>query len=95
MHPCKLLYCVSSLKYCVCSLESSLNVLSEEHIRRILRARVNGKARLVSKAHKQKRSRCLNRKLLSWDGENCIFPKVTNMGSMFGHRIDYNRKGVL
>ena len=31
-----------------------------------------------------------HRKLLSWDHENYIFPKVTKMGSIFGHRIDYN-----
>ena len=28
---CKLRYCVSSLKYCVCSLERSLNVSLEEY----------------------------------------------------------------
>ena len=32
---------------------------------------------------------------LSWDGENYIFPKVTKMGSIFGHRMDYNGVGVL
>ena len=32
----------------------------------------------------------MNRKLLSWDHENYIFSEVTKMGSMFGHRIDYN-----
>ena len=31
------------------------------------------------------------RQLLSWDRENYIFLKVTNMGSIFGHRLDYNR----
>ena len=30
----------------------------------------------------------MNRKLISWDGENYIFPKVTKMGSIFGYRID-------
>ena len=39
--------------------------------------------------------RCTNVKLLSWDRENYIFPKVTKMGSIFGHRIDYNGVGVL
>ena len=37
----------------------------------------------------------MNRKLLSWDHENYFFSKVTKMGSMFGHRIDYNGVGVL
>ena len=32
----------------------------------------------------------MNRKLLSWDRENYIFPKVTKMGSIFGHRIEYH-----
>ena len=35
----------------------------------------------------------MNRKLLSWDRENYTFPKVIEMGSIFGHRIDYNRVG--
>ena len=39
--------------------------------------------------------RCVNRKLQSWDREDYIFPKVTEMGSIFGHRIDYNGVGVL
>ena len=47
-------YCVSSLKYFVNLLQRSLNVSLEEHIRGILRARLNGKARLVCKGHKQK-----------------------------------------
>ena len=37
------------LKYCVISLQRSLCVSLEEHIRRIFRARLNGKARLVCK----------------------------------------------
>ena len=37
----------------------------------------------------------MNRRLLSWDRENYIFSKVTKMGSIFGHRIDYNGVGVL
>ena len=37
----------------------------------------------------------MNRKWLSWDRENYIFPKVTKMGSIFGHRIDHNGVGVL
>ena len=43
-----------SLKYFVSSLQRSLNVSLEEHIRRILRARLNGKARLVCKGRKLK-----------------------------------------
>ena len=35
------------------------------------------------------------KKLLSFDRENDVFPKVTKMGSIFGHRIDYNGEGVL
>ena len=35
----------------------------------------------------------MSRKLLSWDCENYIFPKVTKMGSIFGHRIDCNGVG--
>ena len=31
----------------------------------------------------------------SWDRENCIFPKLTKMRSIFGQRIDYNGVGVL
>ena len=33
-----------------------------------------------------------NRKCLSWSRENNIFsgPKVTKMGSIIGHRIDFN-----
>ena len=26
---------------------------------------------------------------IRWDRENYIFPKVSNMGSIIGHRIDY------
>ena len=37
------------LKYCVSSLQRSLQVSLEEHLRRILRARLNGEARLVCK----------------------------------------------
>ena len=37
----------------------------------------------------------MNRKLLSWDHKNYIFSKVTEMGSIFGHRIDYTGVGVL
>ena len=37
------------LKYCVSSLQRSLYVSLKEHTRRILRARLNGKARLVCK----------------------------------------------
>ena len=33
-------------------------------------------------------------KLPSWDRENDIFPKVTKMGSILGHRIDYMYNGV-
>ena len=33
--------------------------------------------------------------VISWDRANYIFLKVTKMGSMFGHRIDYNGVGVL
>ena len=36
----------------------------------------------------------MNKKLLSLDRKNTIFPKVTK-GSTFGHRIDYNGVGVL
>ena len=43
----------------------------------------------------QFKSRCINRKSLSWDLKNNIFPKVTKMGSIFAHRIDYNGVGVL
>ena len=43
-----------SLKYFVSSLQRSLNASLEEHIRRILRARLNRKARLVCKGHKLK-----------------------------------------
>ena len=43
----------------------------------------------------QFKSRCINRKLLSWDLKNNIFPKVTKMGSILAHRIDYNGVGVL
>ena len=35
------------------------------------------------------------KKLLSFDRENDVFAKVTKMGSVFGHRIDYNGVGVL
>ena len=42
------------LKYFVSSLQRSLNVSLEEHIRRIFRARLNGKARVVCKGHKLK-----------------------------------------
>ena len=37
----------------------------------------------------------MNRWLLSWDHENYIFSKVTKMGFIFGHRIDYTGVGVL
>ena len=40
-------------------------------------------------------SRGINRTWLSWDRENYISPKVTKMGSIIGHRIDYNGVGVL
>ena len=36
----------------------------------------------------------MNKRLLSLDRKNSIFPKVTK-GSTFGHRIDYNGVGVL
>ena len=36
---------------------------------------------------------CINRKWLSWDRENYIFQKVTNMGSIIGQKIDYNGRG--
>ena len=29
----------------------------------------------------------------SWDRENYIFPKVTKVGSILGHRIDYQYNG--
>lgn len=32
--------------------------------------------------------------IYSWDRENYIFPKVTKVGSIFGHRIDYQYNGV-
>ena len=35
------------------------------------------------------------RKLISWDRENYVFPKVARMRSIIGHRIDYNGIGVL
>ena len=37
-----------------------------------------------------------NRKRLSWDRENYIFAhaKVSKMGSVTGHRIDYNGVGL-
>ena len=38
--------------------------------------------------------RWVNSKLLSWDREKYIFPKVTEKGSLFGHRIDHNMVGV-
>ena len=31
--------------------------------------------------------------IYSWDRENYIFPKVTKVGSIFGHRIDYQYNG--
>ena len=31
---------------------------------------------------------------VSWDSENDICSKVTKIGSMIGHRIDYNGVGV-
>ena len=34
-------------------------------------------------------------KCISCDRENYVFPKVTKMGSIFDHRIDYNGIGVL
>ena len=34
-------------------------------------------------------------KVLTWDRENDIYAKVTNTGSAFGHRIDYNGVGVV
>ena len=37
----------------------------------------------------------MNRKLLSWDREKYIFPKVTKMGSIFGYRIENDGVGVL
>ena len=45
------------LRYCVSSLQCSLNVTSEEHIRRILTARLNGIARLVCKNRIARRER--------------------------------------
>ena len=36
----------------------------------------------------------MNKKLLSLDRKNSIFPKLTK-GFTFGHRIDYNGVGVL
>ena len=45
------------LRYCVSSLQCSLNVTSEEHIRRILTARLNGIARLVCKNRIARRGR--------------------------------------
>ena len=46
-------------------------------------------------SYKALQSRCMSRKLLSWDRENYIFSKVTKMGSTFGHRIGCNGVGVL
>ena len=37
----------------------------------------------------------INGKILSWNLKNNIFPKVTKIGSIFAHRIDYNGDGVL
>ena len=31
--------------------------------------------------------------IYSWDRENYIFPKVTKVGSIFGHRIGYQYNG--
>ena len=47
------------LRYCACvdSLQCSLNVSLNEHIRHILRARLNGKGRLVSKGWHDERKR--------------------------------------
>ena len=36
----------------------------------------------------------MNTKLLSWDHESYIFSKVTKMGSIFSHRMDYKGVGV-
>ena len=36
----------------------------------------------------------MNSKRLSWDLENVHLPKVTKMGSIIGHRIDYNGVGA-
>ena len=36
----------------------------------------------------------MNSKRLSWDLENLRLPKVTKMGSIIGHRIDYNGVGA-
>ena len=41
--------------------------------------------------------RCIHRKLLymlSWNRVICIFPKVTKMGSIFGHKIDHDGVGI-
>ena len=48
---------VKVLCLCFNSLQRSLNVSLEEHIRRILRARLNGKARLVCKRWHDERKR--------------------------------------
>ena len=48
---------VKVLRLCVNTLQHSLNVSLEEHIRRILRARLNGKARLVCKGWHDERKR--------------------------------------
>lgn len=34
-------------------------------------------------------------KVTELGSQNYIFPKVTKMGSIFGHRIDYNGGGIL
>ena len=34
-------------------------------------------------------------KVTNWDRQNYIYPKATNMGSIIGHRVDYNRVGVM
>ena len=37
----------------------------------------------------------LKQKVTKLDSKNYIFPKVTKMGSIFGHRIDFKGVGVL
>ena len=37
----------------------------------------------------------LKQKVNKLDRKNYIFPKVTKMGSIFGHRIDFKGVGVL
>ena len=55
-----------------------------------------GKKILVSRDSKWSRlnNRSINRKWLRWDRKNHIVPKVTEMGSITGRKMDYNGAGL-